>query len=83
MENAGVAIATPTLPGSHQLFTTSSQGRRISGFECMRAPPEHVNASPHYQKHPLKMKGKLNEASFQTDIYQIYDRFEAHRFISG
>ena len=44
------------------------QGRIIRGFEGARAPPEHESAPSHYQKHPLKMKGKLNETPFQTDI---------------
>ena len=44
------------------------QGRRIRGFEGARAPPEHGSAPSHCQKHPLKMKGKLDETPFQTDI---------------
>ena len=46
----------------------SPQGRRIRGFEGARAPPEHESAPSRYQKHPLKMKGKLNETPFQTNI---------------
>ena len=48
-----------------------SQGRRIRGFEGARAPPEHTSAPSHCQKHPLKMKGKLSETSFQTDIQPV------------
>ena len=47
-----------------------SQGRRIRGFEGARAPSEHESAPSQYQKHPLKMKEKLNETPFQTDIQQ-------------
>ena len=61
-----------------------TQGRRIRGFEGARAPPEHASAPPHCQKHPLKMKGKLNETSFETDLQQIQGNFDVHfRFISG
>ena len=52
------------------IFGDLSQGRRIRGFEGARAPPEHESAPSHYQKHPLKMNGKLNETPFQTDIQQ-------------
>ena len=48
------------------------QGRRIRGFEGARAPPEHGRAPSHRQKHPLKMKRKLDETPFQTDIQQSY-----------
>ena len=44
-------------------------------------PPEHENASLHSQKHPLKMKGKLNETPFLTEIQQIYGGFDVHLFI--
>ena len=52
-----------------------AQGRRIRGFEGARAPPEHASAPPHNQKHPLKMKEKLNETSFETDLQQIQGSF--------
>ena len=51
---------------------------RIRGFEGARAPPEHTSAPALYQKHPLKMKEKLNETSFETDIQQIYNCFKVH-----
>ena len=54
------------------------QGRRIRGFEGARAPPEHRSAPSHYQKHPLKMKGKLVETPFQTDIQQSCGGFDVH-----
>ena len=55
-----------------------NQGRRIKGFEGARAPPEHGSAPFHCQKHPLKMKGKLDETSFQTDTQQSYGGFDVH-----
>ena len=59
------------------------QGWRMRGFEGARAPPEHTSAPAHYQNHPLKMKEKLNETSFETDIQQIYNGFKNHiKFIS-
>ena len=57
---------------------TYLQGRRIRGFEGARAPPEHGSAPSHCQKHPLKMKGKLDETQFQTDIQQSYGVFYFH-----
>ena len=74
----------PFRPGA--LFSVASyphpglcpQGRRIRGFEGARAPPEHENAPSHCQKHPFKMKGKLHETPFQTDIQQSYDGIDVH-----
>ena len=54
------------------------QGRRIRGFEGARAPPEHGSAPSHYEKHPLKMKGKLDETPFQTDIQQSHGGLDVH-----
>ena len=54
------------------------QGRRIRGFEGARAPPEHESAPSHCQKHPLKMKEKLDEMPFQIDIQQNYGCFDVH-----
>ena len=54
------------------------QGRRIRGFKGAGAPPEHETAPSHCQKHPLKMKGKLHETPFQTDIEQSYGGIDVH-----
>ena len=59
------------------------QGRRIRGFEGARAPPEHETAPSHCQKHPLKMKGKLYETPFQTDIQQSYGGIDVHRRLTS
>ena len=66
-------------PVLQELFVvTGRQGRRIRGFEGARAPPEHGSAPSHCQKHLLKMKGKLDETPFQTDIQQSYGGFDVH-----
>ena len=54
------------------------QGRRIRGFEGARASPEHGSAPSHCQKHPFKIKGKLDETPFQTDIQQSVVGFDIH-----
>ena len=46
------------------------QGRRIRGFEGARAPPERTSAPPHRQKHPLKIKEKVNKMPCDTKIEQ-------------
>ena len=46
--------------------------------------PEHASAPYQRQKHPLKIKLKLNETQLQTDIQQIHGGFDDHvRFMSG
>ena len=65
-------------PAKSRTAEKQYQGRRIRGFEGARAPPEHETAPSHCQKHPLKMKGKLHETPFQTDIEQSYGGIDVH-----
>ena len=64
-------------------FVMPDPGAEIRCFEGARAPPEHGSAPSHCQKHPLKMKERLDETLFQTDIQQSYGDFDVHiRLIS-
>ena len=79
LEQAAIATSHPTPAAANsRLHLAPHQGRRIRGFEGARAPPEHGSAPSHCQKHLLKMKGKLDETPFQTDIQQSYGGFDVH-----
>ena len=64
--STGQCMTTTYLPAVWRIVEGHLQGRRIRGFEGARAPPEHESAPSHFQKHPFKMKGKLNESPFKT-----------------